>query len=177
MSERSYELKEILDALFIQKEHQLKKRWVYNHGIFGGLQSKWLKLSLLALPFVMYAAIFNDFSFEKLGIAQAIVFYIILLVFAMQIVMAAIYWNNKKVLQKAAKAWERYFPEVDLKMVLASGVTPYADFGKYYAEAAQKGLEGDALVKQLQQDFATMEENNQMLVEAMRRDKAKKEKA
>ena len=55
--------------------------------ILGGLNSKWIKLSLLVLPFAMYAAIFNPVSFAELGIAQAIVFYIILLVFAMQIVV------------------------------------------------------------------------------------------
>jgi hypothetical protein len=132
-------------------------------------------LAFIVLPFAMYAAIFNPTVFKELGIAQAIVFYIILLVFAMQIVAGVSYLNNKKVIKTAIKAWENYFPTVDFKMILSSGATPYADFTKHYEKAMEDGLESEALTKRLEDAFRKMEEENSILVDAIRRDKKKKE--
>lgn len=175
MQEQHYTLKTILESVFIEKNHKIKKRLIHNNALFGGLNSKWIKLAFIILPFAMYAAIFNPVSFKELGIAQAIVFYIILLVFAMQIVVAASYFNNKKVVKIAAKAWEEYFPGVDFNMVISSGTTPYVDFKKHYELALNGGLDGEALKKRLSDAFGQMEEENIILVEAMRRDKEKKE--
>ena len=129
----------------------------------------------IVLPFAMYAAIFNPTTFKELGIAQAIVFYIILLVVAMQIVAIGSYFNNKRVIKTASSAWEKFFPEVDFKMIISSGVTPYVDFKKHYAAALQDGLEGDALKRRLDEAFAQMEEENSLLVESIKRDRQKKE--
>lgn len=174
MQEQHYALKTILESVFKEKNHKITKRLIHNNALLGGLSSKWIKLAFIILPFAMYAAIFNPASFKELGIAQAIVFYIILLVFAMQIVVGASYFNNKKVVKTATKAWEKYFPGVDFKMIISSGVTPYADFKKHYELALEDGLDGQALKKRLSDAFRQMEEENSILVEAMRRDKEKK---
>ncbi|WP_309496332.1 hypothetical protein [Sulfurovum sp.] len=175
MQEPHYTLKTILQSVYKEKDHKITKRLIHNNAYFGGLNSKWIKLAFIVLPFAMYAAIFNPASFKELGIAQAIVFYIILLVFAMQIVVAASYFNNKKVIKTATKAWEKYFPEVDFKMIISSGTTPYVDFKKHYESALQDGLEGDQLKSRLDEAFKQMEEENSILVEAIKRNKEKKE--
>jgi hypothetical protein len=176
MQKQRYTIQTILESVFKTSNHKIKKRLIYNNALFGGLGSKWIKLSFVVLPFVMYAAIFNPISFEALGIAQAIVFYIILLVFAMQIVMGVTYFNNKKVIQKATHAWEEYFPSVDFKMILSSGVTPYVDFKKHYENALTQGLDGDALKERMRQAFEQMEEENIDLVNAIKKDKKKRER-
>lgn len=175
MQEQHYKLKTILESVFKEKNHKIQKRLIYNNAFFGGLSSKWIKLAFIVLPFVMYAAIFNPASFKALGIAQAIVFYIILLVFAMQIVVAVSYFNNKKVIKTATKAWEDHFPGIDFKMIISSGATPYVDFKKHYELALNDGLEGDILKNRLDDAFKKMEEENSILVEAMKRDKVKSE--
>ena len=118
--QEEYTLTQIMQSLFVIKESQIKKRLIYDNGVFAGISSKWIKSLFFILPFAMYAGVFNPFSFEALGIAQAIVFYIILLVMAMQIVIGITYFNNKKVLKIATKFWETYFPEIDLEMILSS---------------------------------------------------------
>lgn len=175
MAEKQYDLKTILSSVFKIKDNRLKKRLIYDNAYFGGLSNKWIILMFIVLPFAMYAAIFNPTTFKELGIAQAIVFYIILLVVAMQIVAIGSYFNNKRVIKTASSAWEKFFPEVDFKMIISSGVTPYVDFKKHYAAALQDGLEGDALKRRLDEAFAQMEEENSLLVESIKRDRQKKE--
>ncbi len=175
MQEQHYTLKTILESVFKEKNHKITKRLILNNAHLGGLSNKWIKLAFIIMPFAMYAAIFNPSSFKELGIAQAIVFYIILLVVAMQIIVGSTYFNNKKVIKNATKAWEGYFPGVDFKMVISSGTTPYADFKKYYELALKDGLEGDALHKRLDDAFKQMEDENIHLVEAIKKDKEKKE--
>jgi magnesium-transporting ATPase (P-type) len=175
MQDQHYALKTILASVFKEKDHRLKKRLIYNNAVFGGLSNKWIILLFIVLPFAMYAAIFNPTTFKELGIAQAIVFYIILLVVAMQIVAIGTYFNNKKVVKTATMSWEKYFPTVDFKMILSSGVTPYVDFKKHYELALKDGLEGESLKKRLDDAFEQMEEENSILVESIKRDKKMKE--
>ena len=175
MQEQPYTIQTIIQSVFKENNHKIKKRLIYDNALFGGLSNKWIKLAFVILPFAMYAAIFNPASFKELGIAQAIVFYIILLVFAMQIVVAVSYFNNKKVLKKATAAWEGYFPGIDFKMILSSGATPYADFKKYYEAALAEELDGEALKERLNEVFSQMESENSHLVEAMKKDKEKRE--
>lgn len=174
MQENQYTIQTIIQSVFKEHNLKIKKRLIYDNALFGGLSSKWIKLAFLILPFAMYAAIFNPLSFKELGIAQAIVFYIILLVFAMQIVVAVSYFNNKKVLKTATNAWEHYFPGIDFKMILSSGATPYADFKKYYEAALADGLEEDALKVKMSEAFQQMEAENTHLVEAIKKDKEKR---
>jgi len=175
MQEKQYTIQTIIKSVFKENDQKIKKRLIYDNALFGGLSNKWIILAFFILPFAMYAAIFNPVSFKELGIAQAIVFYIILLVFAMQIVVAVSYFNNKKVLKTATKAWEDYFPGIDLKMILSSGATPYADFKKYYESALRDGLGNDALQKRMAEAFEQMEAENVHLVEAIKKDKMKRE--
>ena len=175
MQEKNYTLNDILLSVFTIKDNKLKKRLIHNNAIFGGLNSNWIKLVFFILPFAMYAAVFNPTAFKALGIAQAIVFYIILLVMVMQIVVGVTYFNNKKTIKKATKEWEKYFPNIDFKMILSSGVTPYVDFKKHYESALNDSLNEEAMKKRLEDDFRNMEEENIVLVEAMRKDKEKKE--
>jgi hypothetical protein len=175
MQEKRYTIQTIIKSVFKENNHKIKKRLIYDNALFGGLSNKWIKLAFLILPFAMYAAIFNPVSFKELGIAQAIVFYIILLVFAMQIIVAVSYFYNKKVLKTANKAWEDYFPGIDFKMILSSGATPYADFKKYYEAALADSLVEDALKERMTEAFQQMETENVHLVEAMKKDKEKRE--
>ena len=176
MSQKIYDLSTILETIFVRKKHKVEKRYFYNKAPIGGLHSKWTKLILILLPFVMYASIFNPISFEYLGIAQAIVFYIILLVFAMQIVMAVAYFNNRSVVKKIKASWEHYFPSIDLKMILSSGITPYVDFIKHYEENINKNFDNNKLHQKLQEAFLQMGKENKDLLDAINRDKNNKGK-
>ncbi|RUM72057.1 MAG: hypothetical protein DSZ09_02095 [Sulfurovum sp.] len=172
MQEKKYTLKEILDSvMYITKNGTVKKRIIFDKSALGGMGSKWIIAGFVLLPFLVYAAIFNAKSFHYLGIAQAIVLYIVLLVVAMQVVVGISYLNNKKIMQMITPSWETYFPSVELKNVLSSGATPYVDFKKYYAQALQKGLQEEALHATLKKDFKTMQEEHKDLYEAMHRAK------
>lgn len=175
MQDKHYELKTVVASVFKEKDHRLKKRLIYDNAVFGGLSNKWIILAFIIMPFAMYAAIFNPTTFKELGIAQAIVFYIILLVVAMQLVAIGTYFNNRAVVKTALASWEKYFPAIDFKMIISSGVTPYVDFKKHYELALKEGLEGEALRTRMDEAFQQMEEENHILVESIRKDKLKRE--
>lgn len=171
MSNPDYTLSNLLLSIFTIKNNVVEKRIIYNKASLGGLHNNWIKLIFFLLPFIMYGAIFNPKVFAYLGIAQAIVFYIIMLVVSMQIIVGVAYFNNRKVVKKTTPSWENYFPSVDFKMILSSGVTPYVDFKKHYEQALEDGLDEEALHKRLQINFKQMEEENLILYEAMQREK------
>jgi len=171
LENKIYNLKTILDTIFNSKNNKVKRRLIYDKSPMGGLSSQWIKFLLILMPFLMYAAIFNPRSFEYLGIAQAIVFYIILLVFAMQIVIGVAYFNNRSVVKKITPSWKHYFEGVELKMILSSGVTPYVDFMQQYESALEGGLEGEHLHSKLKEAFVQMENENKDLIDAINRDK------
>ncbi|SFV59859.1 hypothetical protein MNB_SV-13-348 [hydrothermal vent metagenome] len=175
MNTNDYSLHAILESFFKQKNEQIKKRLIYTMSPLGGLDSIWIKGLFLILPFAMYGAIFNPVMFEKLGIAQAIVFYIILLVMAMQVVIGVSYFNNRTAIKRASPRWKTLFPDIDFKMILSSGVTPYVDFITHYETALKDNLEDNALVERLREAFKQMEEENHLLYDAMQRDKKKQE--
>ncbi len=164
----NFSLKTIMAAL--AKPNGMK-RTIYNQAPIGGIDSKFIVLFFFALPFLEYAAIFNPIVFTKLGIAQSIVAFIVLLVFLMQMVFVGILLNNKRVVKKIVTSWEHYFPGKDLKAVLSSGTTPYSDFFKLYKASAD--LEEEALHKALKEAFIRMEEENKDLVEAIKKDKSR----
>lgn len=163
-----YSLKAIL-ATFTKPN--ASKRTLFNLAPLGGVSSSLVAFFFFCLPFIEFAAIFNPVVFNKLGIAQSIVFFIVFLSIVMIIVFLVTWSINKKVLKKIAPSWESFFPKVDLKMVLSSGVTPYSDFYKYYAQSHT--LEDDALHKALLKAFAQMEEENKDLIEAIKKDRSK----
>ncbi len=176
MQKKIYDLKAILETLFQAKNGKVKKRVIYDKAPIGGISNRWTKLSFILLPIVMYGAIFNPISFEYLGIAQAIVFYIILLVIAMQIIMGIAYLNNRQILKSIKDSWKHYFPNVDLKMILSSGVTPYVDFIHHYENSLQKNLDDEKLHQSLKKAIVQMEKENQELIDAINRDRAKQKK-
>lgn len=176
MNQNSYPLSAILKSIFLQNTKGIKKRLIYTMSPLGGLDNKWIKILFFILPFAMYGAIFNPIVFEMLGIAQAIVFYIILLVVSMQIIIGVSYFNNKRIVKRVTPTWNTLFPTVDFKMILSLGVTPYVDFARYYEKALNDGLGDDALKLRLEEAFKEMEEENHLLYEAMQREKKKEVK-
>lgn len=166
----TYTLKNLLDAL----SSKAKKRIIYDNSAVGGLSSSYLKLIFLALPFIEYALIFNPTSFAFLGIAQAIIFFIVFLSIVMIVVFLVGLKNNQKVLKKIEPIWQSYFPDVDLAMVLTSGITPYKEFFNEYAKVMNDNLDDKALHMALNTAFDRMKADNQELLEMMNRAKADK---
>lgn len=165
---KTYLLKDILLSF---TDKNANKRTLYNLGATGGINTNLVKIFLLSLPFIEYAIIFNPIVFNALGIATAIVFFIVFLSIVMLIVFFVIWRINKRVVQKVRASWENYFPDNDLDMVLSSGVTPYSEFFTYYAQILSENKGDDAVHKSLVNAFKTMEIDNQDLLDAMKRDK------
>jgi len=164
----TYPLKAIL-ATFTKPN--ARKRTLFNLAPIGGISSSLVTLFLFSLPLIEFAVIFNPVVFNMLGIAQSIVFFIVFLSIVMIIIFLVIWVINKKVLTKIAASWDAYFPNVDLKMVLSSGITPYKDFYKFYAPL--HSLEEEELHKALIKAFVQMQEENKDLIEAMQKDRSR----
>jgi len=167
MNKKSYNLKNILETIFIIKDNKIKRRLIYNKAPINGLGNRWIIALFIVMPFAIYAAIFNKTSFEYLGIAQAIVVFIIGLVFAMQVVMAVTYFYNRNIVKSITPSWENYFPDVSLKLILSRGVTPYVDFIKHYETLLKENLDNNVLHKKLQDSFSKMEKENQYLTNSI----------
>ncbi len=171
-----HSLSSILNTFFkFKNSHNAKtcisKRLIFNQAPIGGISSKLLIGFFMALPFIEYAAIFNPYVFNYLGIAQSIVVFIVLLVFLMQIIFVLIWFNNKKAFSRLESSWESYFPGVDLKLVLSSGVSPYNDFYKAYCEAVLTSSNDEHLHQALSNAFTLMQDENRELLDAINRDK------
>ncbi len=176
MQKKIYDLENLLETILIIKNNQVKRRLIYNKAPIGRIGSIWIKILLIIIPFAMYAAIFNPISFKYLGIAQAIVFYIILLVFAMQIVIGVSYLNNRSTIKAIEESWKHYFPNVQLKMILSRGITPYVNFTKHYEALLKENLSNKELHKRLLLAFRQMEKENQSLVNSINRNKTRQER-
>ncbi|HIQ27234.1 MAG TPA: hypothetical protein EYH42_01870, partial [Sulfurovum sp.] len=77
MSPSDYTLNEILASISTYKKPKAKKRLIFDQRPLGGVGSKWLIAFFCLLPLIEYAGIFNPFIFGMLGIAQAIIFYVV----------------------------------------------------------------------------------------------------
>ncbi|CAA6802703.1 MAG: Unknown protein [uncultured Sulfurovum sp.] len=172
--EEIYSLETILTTLTTVKNNVAKKRLISDQEPIGGISVKWVITFLISLPIMLYAGIFNPVMFEMLGIAQAIIFFVVFLSMVIILAIATVFINNNKVLRQITPSWNKYFEGVDLKLALASAGTPYTDFFKHYNIALNEGLTGKALEERLQQGFATMEEENKSLMDAMRRNDNKR---
>ena len=161
-----YPLKDILLSVADKKGN---KRTLFNLGALGGINTNLVKLFLLALPFIEYALIFNPTVFNYLGIATAIVFFIVFLSIVMLIVFFTVWSVKKSVIKKITPSWNTYFEDKDLLMVLSSGVTPYSDFFKHYSALLKENLSEEEMYKRLIKAFAEMEEENKDLISAMNR--------
>ena len=178
MSTNTYSLKVILAALCKVSKNSnntftAKKRTLFNKAAVGGMSSRTLKLFFLSLPFIEFAIIFNPIIFAKLGIAQSIVFYIVFMSIIMIIIFFVSWKNNKSVLEKVIPAWNEYFPDVDLKQVLSSGVSPYNKFFSEYSRLLDKNLSPTDLKIDLRKSFDDMQEENKDLLEAIARDSSR----
>ncbi len=167
MKEENYSLDTILATLSKTKNGIAKKRLIYDQSPLHGIGAKWVIAFFLSLPVMLYMGIFNETMFNMLGIAQAIIFFIVFLSMVMILIIAVTFINNNKVLRQVNPSWEKIFPDVDLTWALATGGTPYKDFFKHYSEAAKKGLEGEALLEHLKNAFKVMQEENADLLSAM----------
>jgi hypothetical protein len=117
---------------------------------------------------MLYIGIFNESMFALLGIAQAIIFFVVFLSMLMIMIIALAFINNTKVLRQVNSSWEKLFPEIDLKLALASGGTPYKNFFSHYSQAVKEGLKEEALYAYLQNAFTTMQKENIDLYEALK---------
>lgn len=165
---KNYSLKNIL--LSVADKHG-KRRTFYNLGALGGINTNLVKLFLISLPFIEYAIIFNPIVFNALGIATAIVFFIVFLSIVMIIVFLVYYQIKKKVINTIRPSWESFFPNYDLDMVLSYGVSPYNDFFKLYADILKDDLDENKMIKRLNKAFEIMENENRDLLDAIKRNK------
>jgi len=171
MSEKNYSLEAILASISKYKKPNVTKRLLFDQSPVGGLGSKWLIGFFILIPFMEYAAIFNPYIFNMLGIAQAIIFFIVFLSIVMILIFALASLSNARVVKKITASWHHYFPEIDLKLIVTSGATPYKNFYSHCSGAFNDGLEGEALHSYLKEAFATMQEENKELIEAMQKSK------
>jgi len=170
MQEETYALQIMLDAISKIKSNHAKKRLIYDQSSLHGIGSKWIIIFFISLPILLYIGIFNPKIFGMLGIAQAIVFYIVFLSMMIIMIVALTFINNNKVIRQITPSWEKIFPSVDLQQVLSSGMTPYKDFFSYYNKALKENLKDDALELRLKENFLSMQNENRELYEAMNSD-------
>jgi hypothetical protein len=167
MKEENYSLDTILAAVSKKNTTSAKKRLLFDQTLLDGIGVKWVIAFFISLPVMLYIGIFNDTMFNMLGIAQAIIFFIVFLSMVMILIIGLAFINNTKVLRQVSPSWEKIYPEVELKMALASGGTPYKDFFKHYSVAVKEGLDGKALEVFLAKAFVQMQEENAELYAAI----------
>ncbi len=171
MQEKDYTLETILNAVFKISNHRVKKRFIFDQSGLGGIGVKWIIAFFISLPILLYIGLFNETVFSMLGIVQAIIFYIVFLSMVIILIVTIIFINNNKVIRQTSPSWQKIFPDVDFKLVLASGASPYKDFFQYYSEAIEKGFKGDALQEHLKKAFKKMQEENADLLSSIDKDR------
>jgi len=162
-----YSLKTILST-FTDKNG--KKLIILNAAPVGGMSSGLIKIFFYLLPLLEYSAIFNPFIFHKLGLATAIVTYIVFLSIVMIIIFLLTLRAKKKTIEKINSSWKYYFNDIDVKMVLSSGITPYSKFFDYYSMMANENLSDEQLYEKLKIAFKEMQEENKELLIAIKKD-------
>jgi len=170
MQEKEYSLKTILATLVKIKDTKVKKRVLFNQTPINGIGSKWIIAFFISLPILLYIGIFNPSMFAMLGIAQAIIFYIVFLSMVMILIVALTFINNNKVTRQIQPSWNSYFPDIDLPLILSSGASPYKDFFKHYSKAIEEKVEDDDLHTFLLEAVEEMKIENKDLLDAMSRD-------
>ncbi len=176
MSEETISLQTMLDALYNVKNKKVKKRLIFDQSKLGGIGSKWVKIFFLSLPIILYIGIFNPKIFSMLGIAQAVIFYIVFLSMTMIMVAGLTFINNNKVIRQIESSWSRIFPDVELKQVLASNSTPYKDFLVHYSALLDEGVTDETLQYKLHERFVQMQNENKELYEQLNRQSVHHEK-
>ena len=147
------------------------KRLLFNMAPLGGLSSRFIILIFLLLPILEYALFFNPYIFAKLGIATAILGYIVCLSLVMIVIFLVAWRVNASVVKRIRSSWEFYFPKKELEMVLSSRLTPYRQFFDHYAQALEDKIADESLHQYLLNTFTEMEEKNKDLLDAINRNK------
>jgi len=173
MQNKIYTLKTILDTISKYKKQEVKKRMIFDQSPVGGIGSKWVKTLFLSIPLLEYAAIFNPYVFNMLGIAQAIIFFVVFLSVVMILIFTLTVINNARVVKRITPSWNHYFPDIDLKLIVTSGASPYKDFFKHYTDACNKDLNEEELHLHLKHSFKIMQEENSELLDAMEKDRSR----
>jgi magnesium-transporting ATPase (P-type) len=167
MKDENYSLDIILSTVAKIKNAKAKKRLIFDQAPLMGIGVKWVIVFFISLPLMLYIGIFNEAMFALLGIAQAIIFFVVFLSMVMILIIALTFINNNKVIRQVEASWEKLFPKIDLRLALASGGTPYKDFFLHYSEGIQQDLKGEDLYKHLKNAFKTMQEENSDLYLSM----------
>lgn len=173
MQNEIYTLRTILDTICKYKKPDVKKRMIFDQSPVGGLGSKWMIALFLCIPLLEYAAIFNPYVFNKLGIAQAIIFFVVFLSVVMIVIFTLTVINNTKAVKKITSSWNHYFPDIDLKLIVTSGATPYKAFFSHYEKALNRDLNEEELHVYLKHSFEIMQEENKELLDAMKNDRTR----
>jgi hypothetical protein len=166
-----YSLKTIFKSILKTKNKKAKKRLIFDQAPLGGIPAKLIIFFMLSLPFILFIGLFNPAMFEMLGIAQAVIFFVVFLSMIMILVTAIGFINNTKVIRKVTPSWEKHFPDVDLRLCLKTSGTPYKEFFKYYNEGVEKNLSEDAFKAYLAESFTTMENENKELSDAIKKNR------
>lgn len=164
---QNYSLKTILSTF---SKSNGKRRTIFNAGPIGGVNDKLIILFFILLPLIDYAIFFNPYVFDKLGIAASIVAFIVSLSIVMIIIFLTTLKAKKNVIKKITPSWKKYFKDIDLNMVLSTGITPYSKFFEFYETGLKKNLSEEELHKYLINAFTIMEEENKDLIESLKRD-------
>lgn len=159
-----YSLKQILASI---ADTEGKRRLIFNGAPLGSLGNKTIYGVIVALPFIEYALLFNAYSFEKLGIATAIIAYIVFLSTTMMAVFGFVWVHNRNIIKRINPSWSHYFPNVDLNVVMAPNYSPYRQFFYHYGDAIKKEISDDKLHPFIISTIALMEEENRDLLDVM----------
>ena len=170
MKEEKFSLKTMLSTLYKVNNDRVKKRILFDQAPVGGIGRIWVILFFISLPILLFIGIFNPSVFAMLGIAQAIIFFIVFLSMVMIMIIALTFINNNKLIRQITPSWNTLFPTVNIKQVLSSGSTAYVGFESFYNELVKSDLDEATLVKKFQDKFAQMQIDNKELFEAMNRD-------
>ena len=170
MQEEIFSLKTMLSSLYKVNNAKAKKRLLFDQAPVGGIGRLWVILFFVSLPVILFLGIFNPSVFAMLGIAQAIIFYIVFLSMVMIMVIALTFINNNKVIRQITPSWQALFPTVNVKQVLSSGTTAYTGFSDFYSELSTLDLDEATLVEKFKEKFTQMQTENKELFEAMNRD-------
>ena len=164
----TYSLQTLLASISDSKGN---KRLLFNMAPLGGLSSSFLILFFLLMPILEYALFFNPYIFAKLGIATAILGYIVCLSLVMIVIFLVAWRVNASVVKRIRPSWEFYFPNKELEMVLSSRLTPYRQFFDHYSQAIEDKTPDESLHKYLLNAFTEMEEKDRDLLDAINRNK------
>jgi len=167
MKNKNYTLETMLRTFSTVKNNKVKQKLIFDQSPIGGIGSMKLKLFFILLPIVLFIAIFNPIIFPMLGIASAVVFYIVFLSMMIILIAGLVLANNSKVAREIEFSWDSLFPTVELPHVLSRGITPYKSFYTYYSDLLNKDLEGDAFLDGLKEKFVLMQEENKELYEQL----------